>query len=140
MRHSAGIADPPPRFDAGGRELGLLWGGVALALVALGPFFERLSAKLPACVFRGVTGLPCPTCGGTRAALALARLDPAGAFQANPLVALGLLFLVGGGLVAFARALSGRGVAEPAHVPAWVRAGLVLVLAANWAYLIVDGR
>ncbi|HSB36249.1 MAG TPA: DUF2752 domain-containing protein [Thermoanaerobaculia bacterium] len=140
MRLSAGIADPPPRVAEGGRELGLLWGGVAIALVALGPFVEKLSAKVPACVFRGMTGVPCPTCGGTRAALALAHLDPAGAFQANPLVALGLVFLIGGGLVAFARALSGRGVAEPVHVPVWVRAGLVLALAANWFYLIVDGR
>ena len=113
---------------------------MAIALVGLAPFVKRLTAKLPACVFRGVTGLPCPTCGGTRAALALARLDPAGAFQANPLVALGLVFLIGGGLVAFARALSGRGVTEPVRVPVWVRAGLILALAANWFYLIVVGR
>ena len=140
MRRSADIADRPPGADAGGRGLGLLWGGVALALVALAPLADRVAANLPDCFFRSVTGVPCPTCGGTRAALALSRLDLAGAFHANPLVSLALLVLVGGGVVAGALALAGRGVREPARFPAWVRAGLVVVLAANWFFLIVDGR
>jgi hypothetical protein len=120
--------------------VGLLWGGVALALVALGPLGERLAPNLPGCFFRSVTGLPCPTCGGTRAALALARLDLPAALHANPLVALALLFVVVGGVAAGAMALAGRGVREPSRVPVWVRAGLVVALAANWFFLIVDGR
>lgn len=140
MRLSAGIADPPPGGDAGGRGLGLLWGGVALALLALGPFGGRLVADLPGCFFRSVTGFPCPTCGGTRAALALAGFDLPAAIHANPLVTLALLCLVGGGLAAGVFALGGRGVREPARFPVWVRAGFVLALAANWFFLIVDGR
>jgi hypothetical protein len=140
LRPSAGIAERPPAGEAGGRGVGLLWGGVALALLALGPFGEGLAANLPGCFFRSVTGFPCPTCGGTRAALALARFDFPTAFHSNPLLTLALLFLVGGGLAAGAVALAGRGVREPARVPGWVRAGLVLVLAANWFFLIVDGR
>ena len=140
MRPSAEIADRPPGTGAGGRGLGLLWGGVALALVALGPLAGRVAANLPDCFFRSVTGFPCPTCGGTRAALALARLDVPAAFLANPLVSLSLLLLVGGGAVAGALALAGRGVREPARFPVWARAGLVVVLAANWFFLIVDGR
>ncbi|MCL2664432.1 MAG: DUF2752 domain-containing protein [Defluviitaleaceae bacterium] len=38
------------------------------------------------CPIRFVTGLPCPGCGMTRAALALARLDFAGAFFMHPLI------------------------------------------------------
>lgn len=140
MRRSADIADPPPDGDAGGQGLGLLWGGVALALLLLGPFAERFAANLPGCFFRSVTGFPCPTCGGTRAALALARFDFPAAVHSNPLLTLALLFLVGGGLAAGALALAGRGIREPARVPVWVRAGFVLVLAANWFFLIVDGR
>ncbi len=140
MRRSADIGDRPPEADGGGRGLGLLWGGVALALVALGPLGDRLAANLPGCTFRSLTGFPCPTCGGTRAALAFARLDVPAAFHANPLVTLALFLLVGGGAVAGARALAGRGVREPARFPVWVRAGLVVLLAANWFFLIVDGR
>jgi hypothetical protein len=140
LRPSAGIADPPPVAGAEGRGLGLLWGGVSFALLLLGPFGERFTTNLPGCFFRSATGIPCPTCGGTRAALALARLDLAGAFHANPLVCLALLFLVGGGLVAGGLALAGRGVREPLRVPVWVRAGFLVLLAANWFFLIVDGR
>jgi hypothetical protein len=66
--------------------------------------------------------------------------DVAAALQANPLVTVALALLVGGGLAAGALALAGRGVREPERIPAWVRAALVVVLAANWLWLIVDGR
>jgi hypothetical protein len=38
------------------------------------------------CVFHELTGLYCPGCGITRAALSLLRLDVAQAFKYNPLV------------------------------------------------------
>ena len=37
------------------------------------------------CIFREVTGLPCPSCGSTRAVLALARLDVARAMRLSPI-------------------------------------------------------
>jgi hypothetical protein len=42
--------------------------------------------KAVLCPFKALTGLPCPGCGMTHAFLALGRLDPAGAWAANPLV------------------------------------------------------
>lgn len=45
------------------------------------------------CVFRALTGLPCPLCGGTHACAALVQGDWAGAWAANP-GALGLLALL----------------------------------------------
>lgn len=122
------------------RQLGLFWGAAALALLLLAPAAPVVAPGLPPCFFHQVTGLPCPTCGGTRAALALLSGDVPGAFHANPLVAAALVVLVGGGLVAGAIAAFGRGVREPARIPGWARAGIVLVLAANWLWLIVDGR
>ncbi|MCP4574262.1 MAG: DUF2752 domain-containing protein [bacterium] len=62
-----------------------------------------------------MTGLACPTCGGTHAAAALAAGDLAGAWQANPAVPLGAIFLAGWILWAMGAAL----------VPAW-RVGLEL--------------
>jgi hypothetical protein len=122
------------------RQLGLFWGAAALLALAVSPFAPRVAAGLPPCFFHRVTGLPCLTCGGTRAAFALLAGDLGGAFHANPLVAAALLLFVGGGLAAGALALAGRGVREPSRLPDWVRVAVVLVVAANWIWLIVDGR
>jgi hypothetical protein len=122
------------------RQLGLFWGVTALSLLAAAPFALGLATRLPFCFFREITGLPCLTCGGTRAVLALLAGDLGGALHANPLVSVALMMLVGGGLVAGLLALAGRGVKEPARLPDWARAATVLVLAANWLWLVVDGR
>lgn len=122
-----------------GRQLGLLWGGVAAALVALSPLAPRLAAAAPACPLKSLAGLPCPTCGTTRAALALADLDLAAAFTVSPLAALGWILLIAGGLIAGGLALLGIGVREPGHLPVWVRLTGLGLLLANWAYLMWSG-
>lgn len=127
-----------------GRQLGLLWGGVAAALVALSPLAPRLaaglSAVLPVCPLKLLAGIPCAACGSTRAALALARLDVVAAFAVSPLAALAWCLLVAGGLAAGGAALAGRELPEP---PVWlaprVRWALIAALLANWAYLIWSG-
>lgn len=45
------------------------------------------------CVFKGVTGIPCPSCGTTRSVLLLMQGDIAAALWTNPLGALALLLL-----------------------------------------------
>lgn len=124
---------------APGRQLAFLWGAAALACAAAAPFASALAAGAPACAFHALAGVPCPTCGGTRALLALARWDAAGAFAWNPLVTLAALAFVAGGLVALGRALYGRGVPDVAPRP-WLRAAAAAALAANWAFVIVAGR
>jgi hypothetical protein len=124
---------------APGRQLAFLWGGAALACAAAAPFAADFSAEAPACAFHALTGVACPTCGGTRAVLALARLDIGAALAWNPLVALAALVFVVGGLVALARALSGRGVAD-GRPPRWAGAAAALALAANWAFVVAAGR
>lgn len=125
---------------SGGRKLGLLWGAVALALLALSPLAPAFAGILPECVFRRVTGVPCLTCGGTRAVLALLAGNLPAALQANPLVTAALVVLVGGGLAAGTLAVAGRGVADPERLPGWTRPAVLLVLAANWLWLISQGR
>jgi hypothetical protein len=46
------------------------------------------------CVFRAVTGLPCPLCGGTTAAVRVGQGRLLAAFAANPVVILGAAVLV----------------------------------------------
>lgn len=41
------------------------------------------------CLLRGLTGIPCPFCGGTTALVQLGRADVAAALAASPLVVLG---------------------------------------------------
>jgi hypothetical protein len=55
--------------------------------------FLRLGVAWP-CPFKAYTGLPCATCGGTRALAALCRLDFLGAIRFNPLVVLGVFVLI----------------------------------------------
>lgn len=122
------------------RQLGLLWGGVATLLVIVSPIAGRLATSLPECPIKSVTHLPCPTCGMTRAAVALSRLDLATALSINPLAALSWVLLVGGGLVAGVWVLAGRPIREPDwRLSAAVRWLLVIVVLANWIYLIGAG-
>jgi len=125
------------------RQLGLLWGGVAAALVALSPLAPRFAAAAPACPLKAWTGVPCPGCGTTRAALALADLDLAVAFAVSPLAAAAWCGLVLGGLAAGALALAGRGVPSPPKLTGaadWAfRVAVVAAVAANWFYLVRHG-
>jgi hypothetical protein len=125
------------RARADDAPLAWLWTfGVAsaVALVPAAPWLGRLS---PACPFHVLTGVPCPTCGATRAALALAAFDLRAAFASNPLVACGLVALALGGLVApvwvAARAPLPR---ADERVRRALRVAVPAALAANWAYLI----
>lgn len=124
---------------ASGRQLGFLWGGVALALVALAPRARELAAALPACPFRAVTGVPCPACGSGSAALALAHLDFAGAFAASPLAALAWIGLVAGGIAAGIAAWRGRTVPGwSGPLPGRLRLAIVAAIALNWFYVILS--
>ncbi len=73
------------------RLAGILLIAVFLALVALAPLRQF---GLPLCGLRMLTGLPCPLCGGTRAAQAFLCGDFSRAFYLNPLA-----FPVAGGLI-----------------------------------------
>ena len=122
-----------------GRQLAFLWGGAALVCAAAAPFAPALARGLPPCPFHALLGIPCLTCGSTRALLALARFDLGTAFSWNPLAAAaGILFAVGG-LAALGVALAGRCVEVPRPTPAF-RAALALAICANWVFLVAAGR
>lgn len=82
-------------------------GVTAVAAYALPKALLALEGP-PICVFRHVTGLPCPLCGGTHAMSHLMDLDVAQAIEANTGVT---ILAVGAGIWAVAslwEAVSGR--------------------------------
>jgi hypothetical protein len=112
----------------------MAWGGLVLAAYLAD---RARGGRTVLCLFKRVTGEPCPACGGTRAVAALVSGDARGAVAMNPLVAVGsVLFaawLAG-------RLLLGRGVVleRGERRAAWVLG--LLALGANWAWLIARSR
>lgn len=119
------------------RRLSLTWGALALTAVLLAPLATDLAPRLPGCLFRELTGLPCPTCGTTRAALALVRLDLAGAIAFNPLATLGALVFLLGGVAAAAVCVAGRALPAPRLFGSGPRSAALLAIVANWAWLLL---
>jgi hypothetical protein len=100
--------------------------------------------KLPMilCYFKLVTGHPCLTCGGTRAAVRLLRLDPAGALTMNPLVTVAGLLVAAWGVADLVLLTRGRALRVELGPGAArvLRIALPLAVVANWIYLIAVGR
>jgi hypothetical protein len=109
-----------------------------LLLLAVIRLAHQFQLGWPFCAFRLATGLPCPTCGGTRSVLALVQWRLGEAFWWNPLVALGCIAMCAWFLLWLLDVVQGRarsrGVWECAQRRPWpvVLAGAV---ALNWVYL-----
>jgi hypothetical protein len=139
-----GASGPIVRLKAvpGGLPLGAILAGIAaLAAVAVGVL--RLDAlPFTVCFFKLATGLPCATCGSTRALGRLFQGDLAGAFAMNPLATAGMMALVPWAAVDLAlltrRKAFGLELGPPAARVARVAA--VAAVFANWAYLVAAGR
>jgi len=88
------------------------------------------------CLFKRLTGYPCPTCGSTRGVLHILQGDIPAAWTFNPL--LFTVLAVAGALlavrVAFGRAVRIR-LSRGEQRIAWT-VGIALILL-NWAYVIV---
>lgn len=122
------------------RQLALLWGGIAFVLIVVSPWASELAGGLWGCTFKALTGFACPTCGTTRAAIALARFDFATAMTHYPLPTVGWVAFLGGGLTVATMTLVGRTPpAIPSRLPGWARAAIVGALLSNWAYSIATG-
>jgi len=72
------------RADGVGRRLAVLVAAALLLSVLVLPWRPPTL-----CLLRGLTGIPCPFCGGTTALVQLGRGDLLAALRASPLVVLG---------------------------------------------------
>jgi len=120
-----------------GRHQGLAL--LALSLISLGAaaLLRDLAPDVTLCGVKALSGVPCPFCGGVRATAALGRGSLLEAFAWNPAVTL----LHAGMLTSGAVLVFGK-------TPVWLtpdrqrfvfRAVLVILLA-NWLYLVAVGR
>ena len=121
--------------------LSLALAGAALVVLWIASGHEEL--PLIVCPFRRLTGIPCLTCGGTRAILALARFDLGAALHWNPLVACGGLvgaaWLVYAAVVTVFRAPRLR-IRLGEIERTCCRAAVWVLVTGNWMFLILTGR
>ena len=121
-----------------GAIFGAIGASAAVTVSLLG--LDRLPLSL--CAWKALLGIPCPTCGTTRALACLAHFDLAGAFAMNPLAS-AAAFLIAAwaasdvALLPFRRALVVDVGAVPANV---LRALAATAVVVNWIYLVAAGR
>jgi hypothetical protein len=121
-------------------RLALAWGGLVLALMALSPLLPRVAGYLPRCLLRHATGIPCPTCGATRATVALFDGRLVDAVLLNPLVASGVVAFLVGGIIAPLWAWRRLEIPVIDRLPGWARLGILAIIAVNWAWVITHVR
>ena len=139
--YAYGHLPPPPDPDRSLTRARTVGQG-ALTLVGIGAALlagRAVDLHAPACPFRAATGVPCPGCGMTRLADAVAHGRVADAVTAD---VAGVAILVS--LVVLAGAYLVRVVVQKADPPAWMRSpllvvGLVALVAVHWATTIVTG-
>ncbi|MFF2042187.1 DUF2752 domain-containing protein [Kitasatospora sp. NPDC058170] len=122
----------PARLRTAGPPLAVLAGGLAGAGYLWSRDPHLPGQVLPFCVFRKVTGLQCPGCGGTRMTYDLLHGDLAAAWQDNAALLLALPLVALLYLTWLRHGLAGRSWRPPLG-----RRGTAVLLgtAAGWAVL-----
>jgi hypothetical protein len=125
-----------------GPPVGAIYGGIGLA--AAGAVWLLRLDRVPVtfCVFKGLTGLPCPTCGTTRALGRLFALDLGGALALNPFVTLVAALVAAWALgdLALLPRRRALGVRLSPRLALALRVGALFLFLANWVYLVAAGR
>jgi hypothetical protein len=110
-----------------------LWAGVMGVGVWLAQTQER---EIILCVFKRLTGLPCPTCGSSRSVIHLFNGRVLEAFQMQPFMFIAGIMVIASLLlrVAFARRINFGLTARQRRLAGW---GVIGLLLANWIYVIL---
>ncbi len=138
----AGSAPVRLRARPGAAPLGAIFGGIGLlgGIAVSLLHLDRLPFAL--CVFKNLSGLPCPTCGSTRAMGRLFSLDLAGALAMNPLTTLGAGVVAAWALADLALLPRGcaLGIDVQPRLASRLRVAALLIFLLNWVYLLTAGR
>jgi hypothetical protein len=127
---------------AGAAPLGAIFGGIGLLGALLVGLLRADRIPFTFCVVKGLSGLPCPTCGSTRAFGRLFDLDLAGALVMNPFTTVVALLIAGWALVDLVLLPSRRALRVGFSPVAGRTLRIVALVAfvANWIFLLVAGR
>ena len=123
--------------EPGRIEFGIIYGGIALLSLAAARFLPVLNFA-PTCVFKGLTGVPCPTCGSTRAIVRFTHGDLAGSLLMNPLVFSALiaaLIFFAYSIVTLTGNIPRLSVALSERGKNLARISVVMLFLTNWLYL-----
>ncbi len=130
------------RRQAGEIEFGIIYGLIALMALLAGRFLPVLSL-VPSCVFKALSGLPCPTCGSTRSIVCLSQGHVASALSMNPaaaVLAIGATLYLFYNLFTFASGAPRIRIALSNSEKDTLRRTAIYMLLANWLYLIIVKR
>ncbi len=127
---------------AGALPLGGIFGALGVAGTLAVGLLHLDHLPFPVCAFKHLTGLPCPTCGSTRALGRLFALDLPGALAMNPLTTVVFLLLLPWAATDLLLLTRGRGlVLEVSTATARsLRVAAVAIILLNWAFLLAAGR
>ncbi|MBN1561955.1 DUF2752 domain-containing protein [candidate division KSB1 bacterium] len=119
-------------------SVGLIVAAIVIPGFCLFLFGESVIALAPPCLFHLWTGLPCPSCGATRAGIALAQLRMADAFFENPLFFALYMACILWGMNSLLAVVVGKNVQIilTAQEKKRVQRLLVSAIIINWLYLI----
>jgi hypothetical protein len=122
--------------------LGAIFLGIGLVLALAVGFLHLDRLPFTLCTFKAVTGLPCMTCGTTRTLGLLFRGDLGHALSMNPLATVAGIGLAAWGLgdLWLLRRQAALGVDVDPGARRFLRVTAVVLVMANWAYLIAAGR
>ena len=121
----------------------MIWGGVLTVTGMIAALWLGLALPTPLCPLHALAGIPCPTCGSTRAASALVHGDLAAALAWNPIMTLVMigaaLYVLYAAVVVIRNLPRLRWTTMTQSEFRWIRISVILLLAANWGYLIWRG-
>lgn len=125
------------------RDPELIWGSILLLAAVVATAWLSSGISTPRCLLHATSGIPCPTCGMTRATWHLLQGEMGAAFLLNPLMTaalLGAALYVGyAAVVVIGRLPRFRLEALTKTEARLVRFTTIGLLAANWIYLIGRG-
>ncbi len=116
---------------------------IVIILSAIIIYIAGIKNEISFCVFKNITGIPCPSCGLTRSVISLLHGNIIQAVLYNPFFFIGflllILFTIAGILIRFIFKIKIKIDLNRIEKISIVLI-LIILLLANWIYLIIDKR